>query len=89
MSGTYESAQQAAQGASLPVTVVDGKNNSMGLGWQVIAAARVREAGGDLNAMWRQRSRSVKELVYFVTLDTIEYLARVDASAMPPSSSNR
>src|SRR5512133_2666722 len=44
MSGTIESARRAGQEASIPVQVLDSKNNSMGLGWQVIAAARAREA---------------------------------------------
>ena len=46
MSGTFKSAKQAAEGFAAPVQVVDSKNNSMGLGWQVIAAARVKENGG-------------------------------------------
>src|SRR5512140_94505 len=45
MSGTIESARQAAREAKVPVHVLDGRSNSMGLGWQVIAAARAREQG--------------------------------------------
>ncbi len=76
MSGTIESARQAAKEAGLPVRVMDGKNNSMGLGWQVIAAARAREAGGDLEAMAAAAERVQKEMVYYVSLDTIEYLSQ-------------
>ena len=48
MSGTIESARQAAAASPIPVQIMDSRNNSMGLGWQVIAAARARQEGGDL-----------------------------------------
>ena len=51
MSGTYASAVQAAKDAPIPVEMFDSRNNSMGLGWQVLAAARAREAGGGLKAV--------------------------------------
>ena len=76
MSGTYESARQAAEGFDVPVHVVDGQNNSMGLGWQVIAAARVREAGGDAEAMLKAAARVRERMVYYVALDTIEFLSK-------------
>ncbi len=76
MSGTIESARRAAQEFNLPVHVMDGKNNSMGLGWQVIAAARVRESGGGLEAMQTAARQVQEDMVYYVSLDTIEYLSR-------------
>jgi len=76
MSGTIESARRAAAESTIPVHVIDGKNNSMGLGWQVIAAARVRDAGGDLDAMLAATEQVRKDMVYYIALDTIEYLAR-------------
>lgn len=76
MSGTIESARRAAQEASLPVHVVDGKNNSMGLGWQVIAAARARENGGGLAEMLAAAEQARKNMVYYISLDTIEYLSK-------------
>lgn len=76
MSGTMESARQAAQEASIPVHTVDSKSNSMGLGWQVIAAARVRQAGGGLDAMLAAVEQARKDMVYYISLDTIEYLSR-------------
>jgi DegV family protein with EDD domain len=76
MSGTIESARQAAQESPIPVHVADAKNNSMGLGWQVIAAARVREAGGGLEAMLAAIEQVRKDMVYYIALDTIEYLSR-------------
>jgi DegV family protein with EDD domain len=76
MSGTMESAKRAAQDISIPVHVVDGKNNSMGLGWQVIAAARVRESGGGLEEMLAAAEWVRQNMVYYITLDTIEYLSK-------------
>ena len=76
MSGTYASALQASQQMTLPVHVHDSLNNSMGLGWQVIAAARARESGGDANAMLAAAQEVRKSMVYYITLDTIEYLAK-------------
>ena len=76
MSGTIGSARQAAQEAGLPVHVVDGRNNSMGLGWQVVAAARSRQGGGGLQEMLVAAERVRRNMVFYVTLDTIEYLSR-------------
>jgi DegV family protein with EDD domain len=76
MSGTIESARRAAQECGVPVHVIDSKNNSMGLGWQVIAAARVREAGGRLEAMLAAAEQVRKDMVYYIALDTIDYLSR-------------
>jgi DegV family protein with EDD domain len=76
MSGTIQAARQAAEESPIPVVVMDGKNNSMGLGWQVVAAARVRETGGELDAMAATVRQVQEDMVYYVSLDTIEYLAR-------------
>jgi DegV family protein with EDD domain len=81
MSGTIESAKRAAQewaaqGCSTPVRILDGKSNSLGIGWQVIAAARVREAGGGWQDMLAAAERVQKDMVYYITLDTIDYLSR-------------
>jgi DegV family protein with EDD domain len=76
MSGTMESARRAAGEAGIPVHVVDGKNNSMGLGWQVIAAARAREAGGSLQDMLSAAEKVRQDMVYYISLDTIEYLSK-------------
>ena len=75
MSGTFESARMAAEQMDIPVHVVDSQNNSMGLGWQVIAAARVRESGGGLDEMLSAAKKVRDHMVYFVSLDTIDYLA--------------
>ena len=74
MSGTHESAKAAAELVDLPVTVLDSKANGMSLGWQVLAAARAREQGGDLQAMVSAADKARSTMVYIITLDTLEYL---------------
>ncbi len=74
MSGTYRAARQAGETAGIPVHVVDAKGPTMSLGWQVLAAARAREAGGDAQAMIDAARRVRGSLQQFVYLDTLEYL---------------
>jgi len=74
MSGTHESAKAAAKLVDIPVRVLDSKANSMSLGWQVLAAARVRENGGDLQSMIDAADKARSTMVYIITLDTLEYL---------------
>jgi DegV family protein with EDD domain len=76
MSGTIESARTAAHESPIPVRIVDGLNNSMGLGWQVIAAARAREAGADLDEMIAASEKVRVNMVYYISLNTVDYLAR-------------
>jgi len=76
MSGTIQSARQAAEDAPIPVRVVNSKTNSMGLGWQVIAAARAQAAGGGLEEMLAAADEVRHNMVYFITLDTMVYLAK-------------
>ena len=74
MSGTIESARHAADLTDTPVHVVDSKGPTMTVGWQVLAAARAREAGGDAQAMVEAAGRARATMVQFVCLDTLEYL---------------
>ena len=76
MSGAMASALAAAPQSPIPVEVFDSKSNSMGLGWQVIAAARAREAGGGMQEMLAAARHVQKNMVYYITLDTIEYLSK-------------
>ena len=48
----------------------------MGLGWQVIAAARVQENGGGLEEMLAAAEWARQNMVYYISLDTIEYLSK-------------
>lgn len=74
MSGTYTSAKKAAEMIDLPVHVGDSKSNSMGLGWQVLAAARARGNGADGKSMLKAAEQACSSMVYMISLDTLEYL---------------
>jgi len=76
MSGTYSSAMQAVDGINVPVTVVDSKSNSMGLGWQVLAAARALADGKDASSALTAAEKVRQRLVYMISLDTLDYLNR-------------
>ncbi len=43
----------------------------MSLGWQVLAAARVREKGGDLAAMIAAADAARSSMVLLISLDTL------------------
>jgi len=74
MSGTYQSAVQAADKANIPVHVIDSKSNSMSLGWQVLAAARARDDGGDIVSMLAAVEKVRSHLHFHIVLDTLDYL---------------
>lgn len=76
MSGTYQSAQDAAKLVNVPVSVVDSKGPTMTLGWQVLAAARAREAGKDIDYILTAVDQVRKKLAQFVAMDTLEYLQK-------------
>lgn len=76
LSGTLNSAVQAAQSAEVPVRVEDSRSTSMGLGWQVLAAARAREAGGDVDAMVAAARAVRASQRTFFAVETLEYLHR-------------
>lgn len=74
MSGTYNAAQLGAAQVDFPVTVVDARGPTMTSGWQALAAARAREAGGDARAMVQAAEDARRSMVQWVALDTLEYL---------------
>jgi len=74
MSGTYDAALQAAGEVKIPVHVVDSRGPTMSLGWQVLAAARAREAVGSVEAMLAAAESVRERLVQFVCMHSIEYL---------------
>jgi len=74
LSGAFEAARQASTETDSPVHIFDSKGTTMSLGWQVLAAARAREAENSADAMV-QAAREVRENVILeVGLDTLEYL---------------
>jgi DegV family protein with EDD domain len=76
MSGTYALAEQVGRQMKVPVYVVDSKGPTMSLGWQVLAAARCREAGGSAMEMVATAAKVRSKMVQIVCLDTLEYLQR-------------
>ncbi len=74
MSGTHESAKKAAELVDIPVHVQDSKSNTMSLGWQVLAAARAREKGGDVQAMLSAAEQVRGSMVLMISLDPLKYL---------------
>ena len=76
MSGAYNMAQNAAKLVNIPVHVIDAKGPTMSLGWQVLAAARAREAGAEIQEILSSVEKVRSRLVQFVCMDTIEYLQK-------------
>ena len=76
MSGTIDSARQAGQQMSVPVHIHDCKSNSMSNGWQLLAAARARENGASAQEMIAAADLVRQNLVYIISLNTLEYLRR-------------
>lgn len=74
LSGAFEAARQAATAIEEDVHVVDSKGTTMSLGWQVLAAARARKAGGDAAAIIEAAADVRDRVVLEVSLDTLEYL---------------
>ncbi|WP_104105826.1 DegV family protein [Nocardioides sp. 616] len=76
MSGTFESAQLAAREASVEVLAVDSRQVGAATGYAALAAADVRDAGGDARqaaAAAASRAAASHSLFY---VDTLEYLRR-------------
>jgi DegV family protein with EDD domain len=74
LSATYESASMAGEMVDIPVHVVNSNSVSMGLGWQVLAAARIHEQGGDAAAMLAEAERVRQGLSVLFVVDTLDYL---------------
>lgn len=76
ISGTYESAREAARtlGASDRITVIDGRTGAGGLGCLVIAAAEAARDGADGAAVAAAVERAQSTLDIWFCLDTLEFL---------------
>jgi DegV family protein with EDD domain len=75
-SGAFQSAKQAVESANIPVHVIDSCSVTMGLGWQLLAAARVREIGGSAQMMLDKINDVRKKLALVVSMDSVMYLAK-------------
>ncbi len=74
MSGAYSMALTAAEKVGIPVSVIDSKGPTMSLGWQVLAAARARDAGASMAEIEAEVAIVRSHLVQFVAMETLEYL---------------
>lgn len=60
LSGAFGAASKAGTMIENPVHVIDSKGTTMGLGWQVLAAARARQAVGDPSADSEQAQAMIR-----------------------------
>lgn len=74
LSGTHNSALQAKESAEIPVHIHDSRTTSMSLGWQVLAAARLREQGATAQSMIEAADYVRRNSATMLTVDTLEYL---------------
>jgi DegV family protein with EDD domain len=74
LSGTMNSAYGARDLLDIPLHVLDSLSASMGLGWQVLAAARARDRGADVETILAEIRRVRERSSLFFTVDTLEYL---------------
>ena len=76
LSGTYDAACLAAEESPIPVTCVDSRTISMGLGYACVAGCRVAGRGGDVAAVAAavREVASRSRVLFYV--DSLEYLRR-------------
>ena len=76
LSGTYNSALQAAQmETEIPVTVWDTAGISLGAGWQTIRAAELAQTGAAHDEIMAALARCRDHITTLFTVDTLKYLA--------------
>jgi DegV family protein with EDD domain len=78
LSGTINSAEQAIKmvKTKTPITIIDSESVSVGLGIQVLAAARMAKAGKSLAEISAAINKMVPLTKVFILFDTLEYLAK-------------
>ena len=76
LSGTFESASNAARESEVPVQVVDSRSISMQQGWQVLAAARVAQLGASVRQILDAIEEVRQKVVFSVGLPSLANLAR-------------
>ena len=75
-SAIYTAARLGAEPLGEQVTLVDSQQASMGMGWQVLAAAEAAEGGGSRDDVLRAVRSAQERVRLYAALDTIEYLRR-------------
>ena len=76
LSGTYESAELAAEEFGGRVAVVDSGSAGMSVGFVALAAAEVANSGGDLTAARAAAELAAKRMSTLFYVDTLEFLRR-------------
>ncbi len=76
MSGVYQTAMKSAQLEKIRITVIDSKGPTMSLGWQVLAAARARDAGAHFSDIARYVEEVRGLLMQLVYMDSLEHLQK-------------
>ncbi len=76
VSGTLSSAQLAAEESTLPVRVVDSRTLGMAMGFGVVSAAELAEAGAGVDDVARAAEKRCAATSAFFYVDTLEYLRR-------------
>lgn len=79
LSGTMQSAIQAKEmmgSASEKVTLVDSQSTSIALGFQVLAAARAKEAGASFQECVALAEKAHEKTGIYFAVDTLEFLHR-------------
>lgn len=78
LSGTYNSAIQAAEQANIdcPMEIIDSLQVSMAVGLVVLAAARAAASGASLEELTALAKDAASRAEFFVMLDTLEYLQK-------------
>lgn len=77
LSGTIASAEAAKELLSdLRIEVIDSRSTSMGLGFQVMAAAEVARAGGSVEDVIAATARVREHMHILFMVDTLEFLHR-------------
>lgn len=69
-------AQLAAQAVSIPVTIIDSRNCSLGTGFLVEAAAHAADAGAKLSEITQLIEDKIEKIYTLAVVDTTEYLRR-------------
>lgn len=76
MSGTYQSANQAAEMSDTDVTVIDSRYIAFGLAFQLREAIRLRDAGASVEEIVAGVNKVRENTRLFVVLDTLENMVK-------------
>ena len=76
LSGIFNAARLAAEEFSNPIKVIDSEQLSMGLGFQVLKAAKLARKGVDIKDIIQEVKSILERVRVFAMLDTFRYIQR-------------